>query len=160
MSLVSISSSGSSARFCNSRFYSSVSLLIDFSLSRGRFPGRDDPNDLLARLVIALSVSNEQNHESSGKPNRLPTLFSVVVTILDTERTGVFEHKLGGFEADAMLGEVRSVLLLVPFKAHDKIVVTSIRFRKGTDRPLVCTRSHGESQRPLCVSDLPLKRRG
>lgn len=60
----------------------------------------------------------------SDAPDRLPTLFAVVLPVLNADRVWIFEHEPGHLEADAVLRPILPALPFVPLKAHDGIVVT------------------------------------
>ena len=52
----------------------------------------------------------------------LPTLFAVLMSILDANGTGIVEDQASGLETYAMLYPVSPILLFVPLETHDEIV--------------------------------------
>jgi hypothetical protein len=69
--------------------------------------------------LVRIGIGHQQKR-SRHHSNCLPSLLCFNDTILNAERVGIAENRLGGFEADLVLCEVATVLVVIPFKAHQQ----------------------------------------
>src|SRR5580700_10018912 len=117
---VSICSSGMAAIAASSlRRCLSVNFFIKCSLTRGRFSGGDDSNDLLVPLLHHC-VNNNQYFEKIFYAAEGPKpLFTLNNPILVCKAERIVEDFHRNLRRNAVLFAVFSILVLIPLESHD-----------------------------------------
>jgi hypothetical protein len=76
--------------------------------------GGNDPDRLVAIVMVGDGMGHQQHHDAAYRADRLPTLFPAFdpIRVAESERIG--ENELGGLKADAVLAPVCLGLDRVP----------------------------------------------
>src|ERR1700683_4467972 len=80
-----------------------LALCICSPFVRDRLSCRNQPDHLVASFVT-IGIGHHQNR-AKYHSNRLPSLLSIDNAILNAERPGIVEYRLGSLEADLVLCE-------------------------------------------------------
>ena len=78
---------------------------------------RGDYADYLIRVLFAICMDHNQNHDVLYRSDRVPALLSSNRALNKREAKWVIEDESGRFEVDAMFAPVGFVLRLIPFES-------------------------------------------
>jgi len=67
-----------------------------------------------------MGMYNQQDGVCANRSDRNPALFLLAGIVALRKRERIFEREYGGFEANAMLAKILTVLVFVPGKEHGR----------------------------------------
>ena len=69
-----------------------------------------------------------QQYSARNHSNRLPSFLPFNNAILDAAHLRIIENQTGGFEAELVLCEIATVLVIIPFEAHQQYFTYAYTF--------------------------------
>ena len=91
----------------------------------GRFSGADDTQPFFV-IGVRVDVDDKQDGDWTDHPDRVPSLFAILKPIGHDDVQRIFPNLACKFERDPMLGEIRSRLLGIPLKLHQRPVYSIV----------------------------------